>query len=436
MALAIAVLIMLAAGCIDKSGGKTDPLASEKEYIVSRVNAAIALMGSKGVEAAFADFRQNGSEWFHDDFYLFIWRLDGIRVVYPPNASWEGVNATGTTDVTGKPIGRMYYEIAESREGEGWLDYLWPKPDDPMPRQKYTFIKKATVGNQSYIIGCGFYAEDYLNETGNETLAGKPTWPCKGCTDEHGCRPSTGTFWCPLLGECIDGRKGLKPCFRIITETLPPYNYVDASGKVEGQSTEIVREILKRLGYANASNAIEIMPWSEGYSLALSGPQIALYSTSKTSQREDLFKWAGPIAELHQVIYARNDSDISISRLSDAKESGLLIGVYENDSGHQYLLANEFTNIDVSTDDGEIARKLMAGNIDLWFAYADTVPQVLEREGFNAESVKPVYIARQGEFYIAFSKDVNDSVVTQWQDKLDGMKTDGTFDAIISKYKG
>jgi len=52
--------------------------------------------------------------------------------------------------------------------------------------------------------------------------------------------------------------------FRIITEEFPPYNYTDHDGKVVGISTEIVREMLKRLDHADN---IEVMPWVDGYKL-------------------------------------------------------------------------------------------------------------------------------------------------------------------------
>ncbi len=56
------------------------------------------------------------------------------------------------------------------------------------------------------------------------------------------------------------------PKLRIITEDNPPFNFTDEKGAVTGQSTEIVNQILKATG-SNAS--IELMPWAQGYELAL-----------------------------------------------------------------------------------------------------------------------------------------------------------------------
>ena len=47
---------------------------------------------------------------------------------------------------------------------------------------------------------------------------------------------------------------------------------------------------------------------------------------------------------------------------------------------------------------------------------------------------KALYAVRTVPLYIAFSNDTPDSVITRWQDALDAMKRDGTFDAIRKKY--
>ncbi len=136
-------------------------LTSQKEKIVFLVNEAVNLVEEKG-ESIFPEFRQKSSKWFHDDFYIFIWRTDGIRVVYPPDISGESKDMSDLKDFNGKPIGRMFIDIAKSRVGEGWIDYEWPKPDETKPSIKYTFIKKAAYSNQTYLVGSGFYIGNYI----------------------------------------------------------------------------------------------------------------------------------------------------------------------------------------------------------------------------------------------------------------------------------
>lgn len=140
----------------DKIGEEQTELSSQEEYTISQVNAAIDLITEKG-ETAFPELREEDSKWYHNDSYIFIWKTNGMRVVYPPDVSGEGQNMTGLEDFNGKPIGRLFIETAQSEEGEGWVDYYWPKPDDTEPSMKHTFIKRNVVGNETYLVGSGFY---------------------------------------------------------------------------------------------------------------------------------------------------------------------------------------------------------------------------------------------------------------------------------------
>ena len=133
-----------------------------KETIKGLVLEASDLTEDKG-EDAFSEFRQEGTKWFQDDTYVFVWLTDGVRVVYPPDPSGEGKNMSTLLDVTGKAIGRLFIEIALSEEGEGWIDYSWPKPGDTEPSSKQTYIKGVTVDEQTLLVGSGFY----VDTTGN-----------------------------------------------------------------------------------------------------------------------------------------------------------------------------------------------------------------------------------------------------------------------------
>ncbi|WP_305064726.1 cache domain-containing protein [Methanococcoides sp.] len=168
--LLILVMFFVVAGCVqpddtgeDEQGivEEQNELASQREFTVSQVNLAVELIEEEG-EQAFPQFREKNGQWFHDDFYIFVWRNDGIRMVYPPNVSREGQDTSNLEDFNGKPTGQLFIDIAQSEEGEGWIDYYWPKPDETEPSNKYTFIKAASFDNQTYLVGSGFYVNDYI----------------------------------------------------------------------------------------------------------------------------------------------------------------------------------------------------------------------------------------------------------------------------------
>lgn len=165
------MLLLAVAGCIvpqESSVCETEDtvveenqtdLSSQEEYTVSQVNSAIELIDEKG-EQAFPELRENDSEWFHDDIYIFVWQTDGLRVVYPPDRSGEGQDMSDLEDYNGKPIGQLFIDTALSEEGEGWVDYYWPMPGETEASLKHTFIKRASIGNETYLVGSGYYVEE------------------------------------------------------------------------------------------------------------------------------------------------------------------------------------------------------------------------------------------------------------------------------------
>jgi len=217
---------------------------------------------------------------------------------------------------------------------------------------------------------------------------------------------------------------------RIITEEFPPFNYAGPDGKAAGQSSDVVNGILTRL---NQKAAIEILPWSEGYNLASTGPRVALYSTGRTSERENLFRWVGPVASFEYMLYAKNGTSLQISSLEAAKKVGN-IGVVKDDVRHQFLLENRFGNIVTCSSDAGCLRSLMDGSIDLWLGSSASAADIARNVGIDPSALKAIYPVRTMDMYIAFSTDTPDSVIKNWQDVLDAMKRDGTFDAIRKKY--
>jgi polar amino acid transport system substrate-binding protein len=215
---------------------------------------------------------------------------------------------------------------------------------------------------------------------------------------------------------------------KIFTENSPPANYLE-KGRLKGLSVEIVREILRRL---KMPDNIQTVPWARGYTLALTQPNVALFSTTRLPQREKLFKWVGPLYSQTWGFYARKDSSIKISSMDQARAVAR-IGTYYKDAKEQYLLANGFRNL-VSTNNnlGNI-RHLMDGSIDLWVSSDFNMPYLAQQAGINADRLKLVFPFKRVQNYIAFSNQSSDSLVTLWQQTLDELKHDGTYDRLCIK---
>jgi len=135
-------------------------LAGERKNIESKVRATVRLIETQG-EQLFPSMRKEGSPWFQDNFCIFVWTENGTQVVCPSNQSLEGKDMKGLVDADGKPIGEFFIETAKSKKGEGWIEYNW-KENNSEPFRKCTFVKKASYGEKTYLVGADLYLENYI----------------------------------------------------------------------------------------------------------------------------------------------------------------------------------------------------------------------------------------------------------------------------------
>ena len=220
----------------------------------------------------------------------------------------------------------------------------------------------------------------------------------------------------------------------LLTESYPPYNMsvndknYARGNDIDGIATDIIREVMKRAGM-DYSMTLRF-PWSKVYNLTLEKQNYGVFSAARTPERENLFKWVGPVARHNYVIMARNDQNITIRSLKDLK--GKKIGSYKDDYVANKLI-NEGLNVITTLKDNSNAQKLKRGDIDLWatgelsgFYGADQV---------GVSGLKVVYLVDQKDFYLAINKNTSDAIVNKMQSTLDSMRADGTIDAITNQYR-
>jgi polar amino acid transport system substrate-binding protein len=216
---------------------------------------------------------------------------------------------------------------------------------------------------------------------------------------------------------------------QIYTEEFAPLNFMQ-DGQISGQSTEVVRELLKRMGI---DNDITLLLWSDAYQKLLNEPNIVLFSTCLTSARKDLFKWVGPISSVEIYFYSSKDCTLNIGSLEDAKEVQK-IAVLKDYAIAGILKEKGFTNLIEFNKTQEIFTKLLSGEVDLFPCSNLVMNSELKKLGIaQNEFKKAMFITSELE-YIAFSKSTSDELIQPWQKHLDDMKNDGTFNAIFNKW--
>lgn len=134
----------------------TSPKMTAQE-LMSLVRDAAKVFEQQG-EKAYPDFREKGSRWYKEGTYFFVWTMDGIRNFHAADPSSEGVNVSGLKDIHSRPFGKMILDAGATKEGEGWVHYMYPEPGDIFPTWKSSFVKRVTFpSGKKFIIGCGIY---------------------------------------------------------------------------------------------------------------------------------------------------------------------------------------------------------------------------------------------------------------------------------------
>ena len=227
---------------------------------------------------------------------------------------------------------------------------------------------------------------------------------------------------------CAVGAQSLN----ILAEIAPPAQIRTADGKLGGYAVEIVREIQRRVGN---TDPIQEVLWAHGYFKLQREPNTVLFTVARTAERDPLFQWVGPIAEIHYGLYVRADSRIVLGSLEDAKKLAA-IGTFREDAREQLLSKAGLTNLERASDNVQNFKKLMANRIDA-VALSDTaVASLAASAGYKPENVKLALKFAQIQIWIAFSKTTPVTTVKAWADALDAMKKDKTFEAIIKREEG
>lgn len=217
---------------------------------------------------------------------------------------------------------------------------------------------------------------------------------------------------------------------QVYTEQYPPLTYRNSFGEITGFGTDLVQEIMKR---NQTFYNFNLSLWSNGYEMALNNPNFCLFTMDRTELRENLFQWVGPLGSNITYFYIPATSAITITSLDEARALSS-VGTVSSWFSDQYLRDQGFTNLVSDSDPAVMTEKLMSGQVDCFVCTSVTFPSILRSLGYQYSQVKPAFALMSSDYYIAFSKTTSSSVVEQWQQALDAVKQDGTYEAVAAKW--
>ncbi len=216
---------------------------------------------------------------------------------------------------------------------------------------------------------------------------------------------------------------------KVYTEDFAPFNYITPDG-LSGAGAEIVRAMAVLVGHPLR---FEVLPWKRALHIVKSEPNTALFSTVRTPERENEFKWVGPIFITRGWLYQMANRNLDVTGLADAR-TVKSIGVQAGGAAERSLREMGFDNLESLYVPGNALRMLAEGRIDLWEASDIVMNFQREMLGLEKAAVVPTVELGEYEMYLAFSKNTPDTTLVPWRKALEIVQGSGMAAVIARKY--
>lgn len=195
----------------------------------------------------------------------------------------------------------------------------------------------------------------------------------------------------------------------VVCHEFPPYNYLGADGNIIGFSTEIITEVLRRMG---SEADIRLLPWNRALKTAKDGKAALLFTFSKSAEREGQFFFTDALVSIEVVFFKRKTDDIVWTVLSDLGDYrlGYVEGYNYGPTMMEALKGNKFKKTEIigasTTVDYRQMLKLAKNRIDLAVCPKTQCAWIIKKNMSELAGLdyidKPIGPARY--FYAGFSK--------------------------------
>ena len=236
---------------------------------------------------------------------------------------------------------------------------------------------------------------------------------------------------CPGLQ--LSARTEQLPEFEIVTEPFPPYQFRE-NGKIKGVAVDLLVLMLQRAGSVQNADNISMLPWARGYFIALNHKNALLFSTTRTKEREKLFKWVGPIFQNTMILIAKKQQHIKITQPEDLRN--YIIGTVREDVGELYLTALDVTMSQLSRNNSNTGniQMLDRGRVNLITLSWDFFIREAQAIGLNPLDFEPVFTLHSDDLYYAFHRQTPDRVIKILQNIFDELKAEGVLERLMNDY--
>ncbi|CTQ55956.1 Bacterial extracellular solute-binding proteins, family 3 [Roseibium album] len=204
------------------------------------------------------------------------------------------------------------------------------------------------------------------------------------------------------------------PQLQLLTEEWEPYHFVE-DGVVKGQTVDLLVSILQKVGSSQGREDIVFLPWARAYRQAQLEPNTVLFSTSRTPEREKLFKWAGPILKFDSYFIGKKERNYKIQKSEDLHQ--YKVGVVIDSASAIFAKRHGIPEANTTFNSQGILniKMLAASRIDFIPIQWANFERLATQAGIDPSEFEPVFLADTVRLNFAFSLKTPDLVVERFQ---------------------
>lgn len=188
------------------------------------------------------------------------------------------------------------------------------------------------------------------------------------------------------------------PPLLVVTEDLWPFNYLE-DNQIKGSATVLVKRILKQ---ADMDYTLALLPWARSYQMALTKPNVLIYTINQTPERDEKFHWVTQIpVKVESNFYALSNSPLAIKQPQSLKE--LRIAALIDSVNDAFLKRNNFNNINRVSRISQSVGMLKMQRIDLIISSENAILHALRNNDMQRSDIVKVGTAFHSKPAIALS---------------------------------
>ncbi|WP_320170216.1 transporter substrate-binding domain-containing protein [Maridesulfovibrio sp.] len=223
--------------------------------------------------------------------------------------------------------------------------------------------------------------------------------------------------------------------YTLVSLDYPPYGYLE-NGVASGCDVEIIQEAFRRMG---EEVEFKFFPWKRALAMASHGLADGMFLLLKTPERCEYMEYSDPVRLESMAFFVRSDSTIDFNgdlASLDEYSFGVIKDFLYGKEIDKYIKDKLWHRVETADSVQTNLSKLIKGRFDIFISDDLSTFYTARKIGVLSGIRRLLPTVGQNPVYVSFCKKNNTALLRDRFNKaLKSMKDDGTWEAVIQKYR-